>query len=660
MLRPLPMLLYLALFFTSAHLLSSRISTSIPTSSTTMSDEQKKNLSNINTTKSTINLNHKQRKGLHCLQVRPLESIVKKNVLTGHVRYHFNTRMFCMTSNPICVSTYPRATLGTVYYHTSDRSSTSIDSSCSRATTTLVDDDTSATDIPISCERMRRSVFCSTMIKDGYKQRCPVFKTMNEIESSLSRWSRLFNWNRISMKDSTQSVNWIPQSSLMVVVPAYEHLYNIYHYVHVINHVMHIIASARPLMRKHLYNTNVHSIMKRDAVQNGSTITKNEINNQRIKVTILFRGDLPSGFGAWQDALTSSLVRYRLNALGYDVDIISLYEDRFQPYFRTKSSKRKSPRPRTTSTKFKASSTSSHSTKTSAASATVSTVCGHRAIILGYRNSIAWPFANHATFSSHEHALTSTIPVEAVLFKASVYSSLNLSFSTSSTICSSTLLQSDINSLPDRLLLDLPPLALGYSRRNTDRTRDPSSTGGTLILGRARRFSEPDEAWFLDMLHRQSKKWDMPLHILSTPRTVGFTDQVVMFKRVGVVVGIHGANLVNALFMHPFGGLVELSNDNSQCYFKGANSGLSYWHFKPSRVASVKESFCHPSNGKCKASVRNRRIMMENGRDRERVQAILRTAIERIVLLHKMFNKIGGVPVRLNRITSEYEIEWPD
>lgn len=133
-----------------------------------------------------------------------------------------------------------------------------------------------------------------------------------------------------------------------------------------------------------------------------------------------------------------------------------------------------------------------------------------------------------------------------------------------------------------------------------------------------------------------------------------------MFKGVGVVVGIHGANLVNALFMHPFGALVELSNDDAQCYFKGANSGLSYWHFKPSRVASVKESFCHPRNGKCRASVRNRRIMMENESDRDRVEGIVGTAIERVVLVHRTFNEMGGVPVKLNRVTSEYEIEWPD
>lgn len=80
----------------------------------------------------------------------------------------------------------------------------------------------------------------------------------------------------------------------------------------------------------------------------------------------------------------------------------------------------------------------------------------------------------------------------------------------------------------------------------------------------------------------------MATHVLQESNT-SFSEQVDMYKKSGIVVGIHGANLVNVMFMHAFSALVELANDNTVCYIRGMNSGLAYWHYVPRRVATVEE-----------------------------------------------------------------------
>ena len=70
--------------------------------------------------------------------------------------------------------------------------------------------------------------------------------------------------------------------------------------------------------------------------------------------------------------------------------------------------------------------------------------------------------------------------------------------------------------------------------------------------------------------------------------------QTGRFAALGVLVGIHGANLVIAVFMRPLYGMVEIFHARvaSPCYVAGLNSGLRYWKHVATEMASPEESGC--------------------------------------------------------------------
>lgn len=192
----------------------------------------------------------------------------------------------------------------------------------------------------------------------------------------------------------------------------------------------------------------------------------------------------------------------------------------------------------------------------------------------------------------------------------------------------------------------------------------------------SRRLSEDDETWLLELLHIEALRHSMHLKIVDSQdmETVSFPDQVRNFNGVGVIVGLHGANLMNSIFAPAFSALVEITNLPLTCYVNGANSGLAYWSYRPARAGSVEESECGRLRGgieeeeeeirervnRCVRNVNWRRVVLEErGGDRERVRDMVRQAMKYVLEIRRKFESVGKVPVKLQSLTTDaYEIDW--
>lgn len=524
-----------------------------------------------------------------CIEVQPVDAVYRLDNLTHKQVPPFNTRSYCITSS-ICVSPRTEKKPGIIY------EDGSVSTTCRKSTPSLIDAYVNPRDISMNCTSLKKSVFCMHGIQDNNKDSimCPRVLSLSTAPVDATMLS----------------------SDMVVIVPAFQHLGNIYHFAHVVGSVTHIISSLRPLIEH--YRT--------------SMAVADTVPSIPRSLTVLFRGDMPAAYGHWQDSLIQAVIQTRLIGLGFHVDIISYYEDQYN----LSPSSRSPP--------FRQ----------------IPTLCSHSAIFIGPRDTREWPFASYKSYKHYsgnrKHSSISTsVPVEAVLFKAAIYHAYNLS----TILHTSSLLRSDITTVPKHLLLDLPPLSIGYARRNRDVNMDHSTVSGEEIVnGTTRRFSHSDESWFVQMLKSQCRAWGLSFEVLETPKDIPVARQIEMFQRTGFVVGIHGANLVNAIVMHSFGALLELSNHDSQCYFRGAHSGLNYWGFQPSHISTPRESFCSPTQLQCWNNPKYRRIHIENEKDRKRIESLVVEGIERILYINERFKDLEGVPVVLNKTSSEYEIDW--
>lgn len=262
-------------------------------------------------------------------------------------------------------------------------------------------------------------------------------------------------------------------------------------------------------------------------------------------------------------------------------------------------------------------------------------VCIRNAVVLGLRGHLnMWAFPNSSSVPLDGYSA----PVDAVRFKQTVYNAFELNIT-----------------LPSKIkpVSELPPLVLGYARR--DAPRDPPP-GAFVDQFFTRRFSDADEGWFLDMLRNETRREGIKLHVFTTSRFESLKKQVENIVKVGFLVGIHGANLVNCMFMHPFGALLEISpaQVREECYIGGINSGLAYWRLEMSQLASPEESRCRHSDIYCKEELKLRLVKMGAEKDREQVRALVQKGIRHIVSLHRDYP--DGIPVRYNRETGYMDI----
>lgn len=263
--------------------------------------------------------------------------------------------------------------------------------------------------------------------------------------------------------------------------------------------------------------------------------------------------------------------------------------------------------------------------------------CIRNAIVMGRRGDVnALPFANASQVPSHGHS----VPWDAVVFKKAMFAAYDI---------------------PVRLpnsekegIIELPPLTVGYAKR----TGELSKTGWNVLpSGIFRRLSPADEEWFQDMLLDETTKAGAGLRIFVTTAEDSLEDQVTNIAKVGFVVGLHGANLVNSMFMSPFGALFEIApaGSMSPCYMGGLNSGLKYMRHESTEWATAEESGCTAKDRECQEDVRYRMVKLGAKVDRDRVRQLLLEGIQHLRDLHARYPR--GIPVIFNKEAASYKIK---
>lgn len=458
------------------------------------------------------------------------------------------------------------------------------------------------------------------------------------------------------------NVTRVPRHSLSVIVPAYPHLRNIFHYSFVIATATHLaITHARP-------STNNH---------NGRGGGKSFGH-----VTFIFRGPPPSALGAWQAWVTLA-ARKRLRSAGIESTLVSLsgvggdgqiVNGSEQTFCVDDEAIILGPRPSVNLWPFPTGrfirmievvDDDLRPVTTTSTSTTTTFTNANQSVYSLRLNDSSVPPADGAEAGSVMRVLGRSlpeirrtaglsVPVEALAFRRAAYDLANVSTAIPRGV------MRGVTAAPDRAWIDLPEAVVGYARRNT--VPDPSeSSGGLMRGGPIRRLSDADEAWLQALLRREAAAANMTYRVIepvfgADARNVA--GQVRELRGVGVLVGLHGANLVNAAFMPAFGGLVEIGPARLQCYAGGMNSGLVSWRVRPPRVATVEESGCPAWHERCKVDVLERRVLLDEWGTRTRVALAVREAVEHGREVRRVFGRVGKVGVKMVREEAGYVIEW--
>lgn len=470
---------------------------------------------------------------------------------TDKLELPFNSRTFCL-SGPTCVAH------GRLYGANESRSECRVvDSSLARTI-----------ERPLNCSWLQKTVRCSQgLIHDVHREECPVHSTLDE---------------------APESAEWI--DGALIVIPAYPHLRNIYHYAHALGAAAHIAASL-------------------------PSLSYSSMSGLR-KVVIVFRGLDPRQLGDWQQFMMQGVL-FRLNKLGLEARVHSLGQE-LPP---VASVPKGQP------------------------------LCSKQVALLGKRSDVnVWPFPTTDLVTGLDIARTARlVPVESIAWRAASYALSGVSSRL-------PLVPGGAHDAPKTAWSDLPPLVIGYARRQTP--GDPSSPDDIVPSGMTRRLSDADETWLISLLSEEARQVGASFSTVETHNGTDVAEQVRVFASLGVVVGLHGANLLNAMFMPPFSALVEISNVLIPCYRAGANSGLASWTILASHIASMEESNCGSSHEKCKQSLLARRVMIDKDDDRRQITEAVRDAVGHIVKIRNAFQHLGAVPLVWEENKSSYSIDW--
>lgn len=434
---------------------------------------------------------------------------------------------------------------------------------------------------------------------------------------------------------------WAPD--IVVIVPAYPHLRNIFHYAHALGAATHVAAALPVLLRQ---SPNQAPASPHGKMPSVAAFLWQQWGwpRRRRHVTLLFRGPHPQALGGWQ-AFTLRAMQARLKGLGIDTSVrafgqsVKMHAKRVGPALELELELEQELG---LDTEMKA--------ETAAAAAVAgkeNVVCGRTTVLLGLRGDVnVWPFATGANVMLKEtHEAGSSVPAEAVAWRAATYAAAGIR----------TVLPTAGGAGVATGWSDLPPLSIGYARRGV--VSDPRP-GEPIPIGQARRVSRADDAWLTAMLRTEATRNGMSFATLETPEDFPPARQVRLYRAAGVVVGLHGANLLNAIFAPPFAALVEIANGNMLCYKAAANSGLASWTFIPSRIASPREAACAPADVRCNIDVVHRRVLLHLPADRARLRGAVRTAIAHVLRVRRAFAHLGAVPIRYHHPSASYRIDW--
>lgn len=395
--------------------------------------------------------------------------------------------------------------------------------------------------------------------------------------------------------DELKSARWM--NGVVFFVPSFPHMGNIFHFSFVAGSVGYIVSAIPNLVEK----------------WRGLQHTNKKLPSP-LPVTIMLRGGSLSSFGGWQVGVLSFIINFRLQKAGLSVSLATMNESVIGGIGNSLVSKE--------------------------------LTCAKSAVLLGSRSHInLWPFPTTKWIAPHG----GSVPIESISFRRSMYDATGIP-----TLL--PLLPAGVfTPPPPTSLFDLPPRVIGYSRRNVF----PDHPKDSFQQGTIRRFSDSDEQWFISMLKDVAAAHNFTYVTLQTGSEIPFEDQVRLYSKVGYVAGIHGANLMNSVFMKPFGGLMELFAGGAlQCYTAGANSGLEYVGYNPVKRASGKESGCKPSHPICWHLEHSRRVMINTDEDHRLLRNHVEDSVRRIEMFYEKFERFGGIPVYYDPELSVYSIAW--
>lgn len=178
-----------------------------------------------------------------------------------------------------------------------------------------------------------------------------------------------------------------------------------------------------------------------------------------------------------------------------------------------------------------------------------------------------------------------SVPLDAERFKQAVYDVFGITAS----------LPSLLETQDGTTFSEPPPFTIGYVRREGKLGSDGYYRGGAM-----RKLVTKDENWFMEMLHNETQAYGSKLIIIPAKKRESLKRQVKDIVRAGFVIGIHGANLVNAMFMLFFGVLMEIMPNNAteECYIGSAISSLKYLRMECINQLGLLDSGCHPGGTK--------------------------------------------------------------
>lgn len=185
--------------------------------------------------------------------------------------------------------------------------------------------------------------------------------------------------------------------------------------------------------------------------------------------------------------------------------------------------------------------------------------------------------------------------------------------------------------------IPVPPRRIGFLQRS------PRSR---------RRLSRKDLDWFERMTQELCTKYNFKFEPMRTSSAQTLIDQVQMVSDLGMVVGLHGANIVNSMFIAPAGALFEIFPWRYVRYYyaAGGNAGLRYSFHEPEGGVDKKCSF---ESRTCFMKYRESLILLTDG-DRAAIRARIEKSMRYIAALHRKYPD-GHIPLR--RVGTVYHFD---
>lgn len=249
--------------------------------------------------------------------------------------------------------------------------------------------------------------------------------------------------------------------------------------------------------------------------------------------------------------------------------------------------------------------------------------CVRRAVLLGREARVdAFPFLNDSAVWRPEQQINDShwplIPADSLWLRNAVLNETGLG----------SIATSYENGQEQYEYIRVPPRRIGVLERS------PRSK---------RRLTPSGRIWFQNTLEELSAKHNIEFQHVRTSAAMTFKEQVTQLQSIGLAVGIHGANMVNTVFMPPGGALFEIFPWRYVRYYyaSGGNSGLRYSFHEPEGGFERNCSFTSPT---CFMKYRESVLYLTEA-DRVIVRQRLENAIMYITGLHRRFPD-GRMPLR--------------